>query len=632
VTTEFRGGARSESSNTTGGRAACRGAATILIVDDRETNRDFLVTLLGYRGHRLVQARDGREALAVARAERPDLIISDVLMPTMDGYELVREIRGDPTIAETRVIFTTAHYTDREARALAESCGVAFILPKPADPETVLRVVDAALATAPTSAAAPTERFERDHLRLVTDKLGEKTAELQAANTKLTALIEVAQQLALERNPRRLFHEFTRAAREIIGARYALVCRSDPRMSPELELFASGFDLAAALPRVAESLDSPLTRSRTYRWCARGTDPLPNLPHGHPPVQSLLAASIVSLTTGYGWVCVSDKIGFETFSEDDERILGILGAQLGRIYENGRLYLDLTARTTELEAEVAAHRKSEAELSERARLAVLGADIGVTLTRGGPLAVVLHHCAAALVWHLDAAFARIWTLNADGTVLQLQASAGMYTHLDGAHSRVRVGALKIGTIAASRQPHLTNDVLNDPLVSDREWARREGMVAFAGYPLIVEGQLVGVMAMFAREALGPFVLEALGSVAHEIARRFARPFDRAPAAARHPHDDLHSPAVRRRGSRGPYRRLPRACSGARRGPAADRRGPGHARVACAGERPVDRASGSRQPHQVGLRRHHVARAAHAAQHHHRVQRSLAQRRVRPAHR
>src|SRR4051812_43791783 len=62
--------------------------ATILIVDDRPSNREFLVTLLGYNGHHLLQASDGAEALGVVRTLHPDLIIADILMPTMDGYEL----------------------------------------------------------------------------------------------------------------------------------------------------------------------------------------------------------------------------------------------------------------------------------------------------------------------------------------------------------------------------------------------------------------------------------------------------------------------------------------------------------------------------------------------------------------
>src|SRR5438132_1320350 len=93
----------------------------------------------------------------------------------------------------------------------------------------------------------------------------------------------------------------------------------------------------------------------------------------------------------------------------------------------------------------------------------------------------------------------------------------MYTHIDGAHSRVPLGQYKIGRIAQERRPHLTNQVVGDPQVQDQEWARREGMVAFAGYPLIVQERVLGVMAMFARHQLSEFVPKALDSVASALA-------------------------------------------------------------------------------------------------------------------
>ena len=98
----------------------------------------------------------------------------------------------------------------------------------------------------------------------------------------------------------------------------------------------------------------------------------------------------------------------------------------------------------------------------------------MALTRGVALHDGLQACAEALVPGTGAAFARIWTLDAAAAVLVLEASAGMYTHIDGGHFRVPVGSFKIGKIAESRLPHLTNGVQNDPEVSDREWAKREG--------------------------------------------------------------------------------------------------------------------------------------------------------------
>src|SRR5262245_34402312 len=139
-----------------------------------------------------------------------------------------------------------------------------------------------------------------------------------------------------------------------------------------------------------------------------------------------------------------------------------------------------------------------------------------------PMQSMLQKSAEALVRHLDAAFARIWTLNPKESLLELQASAGMYTHLNGGHSRVPFGKLKIGLIAQERQPHLTNDVCNDPRVSDKKWAREEGMVAFAGYPLLVEDRVVGVMAMFARHTLTEDTVEAIATVAAPIAQGIER--------------------------------------------------------------------------------------------------------------
>jgi signal transduction histidine kinase/DNA-binding response OmpR family regulator len=147
----------------------------------------------------------------------------------------------------------------------------------------------------------------------------------------------------------------------------------------------------------------------------------------------------------------------------------------------------------------------------------LAADVGTAITQSDLLADMLHRCTEALVQNLGAAFARIWTLNPAENVLELRASAGMYTHLDGPHGRVPVGMFKIGRIAEERQPHLTNAVIGDPRVSDQDWARREGMVAFAGYPLVVDDRLLGVMALFARTALGDATLQAMASVASSIA-------------------------------------------------------------------------------------------------------------------
>jgi signal transduction histidine kinase len=158
-----------------------------------------------------------------------------------------------------------------------------------------------------------------------------------------------------------------------------------------------------------------------------------------------------------------------------------------------------------------------ASLEERERLAALQASIGVALIEAATLPEMLRRCAESIVGVLDAAFARVWTLSEDGLMLELRASAGMYQRIDGTHSRVPVGQFKIGKIAKDRTPVLTNAVIGDPQIHDQEWAAREGLVAFAGHPLLVDDRLVGVMALFSRNPLPAATLNSLAVVANAVA-------------------------------------------------------------------------------------------------------------------
>ncbi|GAC1431668.1 MAG: hypothetical protein NVS4B1_31440 [Ktedonobacteraceae bacterium] len=183
----------------------------------------------------------------------------------------------------------------------------------------------------------------------------------------------------------------------------------------------------------------------------------------------------------------------------------------GSIYRVAGWHTDITEWKREEEMHV-----------RRTHHAAFRVDVSMTLTERATLPKILQRCTEAMVHHLHAAFARIWTLVPEEGVLVLQASAGIYTHLNGSHARISPGALKIGRIAQERQPYLTNDVRNDPHISDKEWAKNTGMISFAGYPLVVEDQVVGVMALFSQELLMEETLDALATVAHAIAQGIAR--------------------------------------------------------------------------------------------------------------
>lgn len=160
--------------------------ATILIVDPYPNDRRVYITLLGNFGHRLLEANDGVEALELARAELPELVITNILMPNMDGFSLVRRLRSELLLAGVPVIFQTEHYFDAEVRKLANSNGVEHILGKPAEPQEILRAVQEALRRPTTPSRLPqTGQLPREHLQLLADKLYEKVAELEKANSRL---------------------------------------------------------------------------------------------------------------------------------------------------------------------------------------------------------------------------------------------------------------------------------------------------------------------------------------------------------------------------------------------------------------------------------------------------------------
>lgn len=221
-----------------------------------------------------------------------------------------------------------------------------------------------------------------------------------------------------------------------------------------------------------------------------------------------------------------DKYLRNYLSTGKKKIIGI-GREVKGLHKDGTVFpLDLSVSEvlinnkrlfTGIIRNITDRKLAETQLMERTSLLALGKDTGIALTESNDLHIMLNSCVVAIVNHLDAAFARIWILNEEENVLELKASSGLYTHIDGPHGRVPVGKFKIGLIALEQQPHLTNDVQNDPRVSDKEWAKREGMVSFAGYPLIVEKRLIGVMAMFGRQSLPDSVLNTLGSVATQIA-------------------------------------------------------------------------------------------------------------------
>ncbi len=108
---------------------------TVLVVDDEEAVVEFVGSLLEDIGYRVLRAYDGRAALDVTRREHPDLVLTDIMMPIMNGLELCQQLHASPDTASIPVILMTA------GRLSAGDCPGTLLLPKPFDLDTLEEVV-----------------------------------------------------------------------------------------------------------------------------------------------------------------------------------------------------------------------------------------------------------------------------------------------------------------------------------------------------------------------------------------------------------------------------------------------------------------------------------------------------------
>ena len=373
--------------------------ATVLIVDDRPESRQVLVTLLGDRGYRLLEAAGGAEALEQARAERPDLVVTDILMPKMDGYEFVRQLRADPDLAQIAVIFYTATYNGPQADTLAKSLGVRAVLRKPSDPETILLAVSEALRLHPpelvpgdaslgsaTQVGAKLGRYlvdltalkltidddanrpdgtnERESTAERSKRLSENVTYLHRVVSHLAVLIEISMEMTSERNPARLVELAFVAACEIIESDYAAIGMLEGEGQGLRHLFTKGVPAGIFAGDARGGIfDSILNGRRLIRWRGGAAQAMqPELPQGHPRVRNFLGAPILLKGQAQGWIYFAGKRGGQEFNEEDEHLLDILVKKLTLHYENSIMYSSAQEHARELQVEAVKLRQAEGKL------------------------------------------------------------------------------------------------------------------------------------------------------------------------------------------------------------------------------------------------------------------------------
>ncbi len=356
--------------------------ARILVVDDDPNARELYASLLTPFGHQVVGARDGREGLELAHQEKPDLIISDILMPTMNGYEFVSAVRKTASLAGVPVIFHSASFLDREARALGLSCGVSLYILKPCDPEKILDIVHRALGISPEPPAqASPPQVDRETIPLLIDALFEKGKELDALSVRLSALLELAMNLAVPRPMNDVLAQAANTARKILGANYASVGLLEDDGAHLRSFVLSGVDAEIAAKINKSSFAGEIFKGIVSDGKPRkafspfGEPPGLALPAYHPPIRSFLGVPLAVAGRIYGWIYVAEKLASLEFDDQDAHILSALAGQTALACENAQRYRTIQEHAAKLETEIAERRRAE----ERFRMLVETAPTGIVI-------------------------------------------------------------------------------------------------------------------------------------------------------------------------------------------------------------------------------------------------------------
>jgi len=482
---------------------------SVLIVDDDDGVRRMLVTLFTSRGLRVHEASDGAEALAVASAQRPELVISDIMMPTMDGYEFIRQLRADRRNDHIRIIFLTAEYHEREANELALASGVATVLRKTGDPKLILAAVDEVLASQPPEVQTQsTGSFDARHIRVMTAKVSEQAAKLQAANARLAALCELNLQLASERDEDTMCHWGCRRGRELIGTRCALlfVERVAGGGNPLLTVAGMTSDGGARLSRLvraAPGFGEILRRGKAgqidFGWTEPGrASGGPGGTGGEVATGNALVAPIVYQSSTYGWLAVIDKLGTRGFDADDEQVIVMLAAQIGS-------NLQISRHAAQLQVEIHERTQAAAHIFHLNRMYAMLSGINSLILRVRDRAQLFREtCRLAIeqgrfrmawIGTFAPAAGTITPVAWDGNDTQMAARIGVPVDL-----RAMIERSLVKEAISSRQPVVCNDVEaeSERLIFGRQLLM-DGHLSIAVLPLIVGGEPLGTLSLTASE-------------------------------------------------------------------------------------------------------------------------------------
>jgi CheY-like chemotaxis protein len=203
--------------------------APILVVEDVKNILDMLAMALRFKGYRVVTATNGKEALERIAEQRPSLVITDVLMPKMDGYALAQHLRTNPETDQIPIVFLSATYVTPEDKEFALKLGAVHFLEKPVDTEEFLLTIAEIVSIREPEVSPPLDErtFYQGYRERLENKLRHKSAQIARTERLIETLPE-------EQKPAfRTLLEEARSQHEEIQAELDEIYRILDRYEPE---------------------------------------------------------------------------------------------------------------------------------------------------------------------------------------------------------------------------------------------------------------------------------------------------------------------------------------------------------------------------------------------------------------
>lgn len=383
--------------------------STVLIVDDRSINREYLQSLLNYLNHETLEAQNGAQALEIIYQQMPDLIISDILMPEMDGYELVRQLKQHEQYKHIPIIFYTATYRKEEATLLGDDLGVEYILSKPVDPQIMIDTVHKALSISEKMASttqtpmltnnqikdnlykAPQHLMKRwvklhhsldqanvikgllqisntdlvnNQPALITmvDNLSADLHDYKKIYTNLFSLIELALEMIAEKDAEKLLQLFCHGTRKPVNAEFGVAVILDRETKTRYIVTSGNNGTGFNSHKLAVNVDFIRDICQHQSAFVKSGAELPALVWHNIQPTNILCSPLLTTNQVYGFAYFINKKDGAHFDEEDIRMLDTLASEVAILYENIELYNLIQQQAAKLQIESAKLRTAKDEL------------------------------------------------------------------------------------------------------------------------------------------------------------------------------------------------------------------------------------------------------------------------------